>query len=260
MPSRLLRYFLLMVRATDVLDGLRRLPLTDLKKLVGERPVLVLAPHPDDESLGCGGLIAECRARGQDVRVLVLTDGSASHPHSREYPPARLVGLRMDEARAAVAELGLPADGIDFLGLPDGRAPVHATRLHTVAARIAAYARAHAIGTICTSWPHDPHHDHLAAYRLGRLAAREIGAKLLCYPVWGWTLPATAWLPAARVSGWRVDITRHLPAKRRAIACHRSQVTDLIRDDPAGFRTAPEFLAIFDQPFEVFIESMSARR
>ena len=255
LPSHLLRHLRPMVRASDMLDGLRRLPLTDLSKLLGDRPVLVLAPHADDESLGCGGLIAECRARGQDVRVLVLTDGTRSHPRSREYPRARLAALRMDEARAAVAQLGLAADRIDFLGLPDGKAPLRSRRLRTVAGQIADHARAHAVGTICTTWPHDPHRDHLAAYRLGQLAANEVGAKLLCYPVWGWTLPPTAWLPAMQIGGARLDIARHLPAKRRAIACHRSQVSDLIRDDPTGFRTSAEFLAIFDQPFEVFITS-----
>ena len=55
--------------------------------------------------------------------------------------------------------------------------------------------------------------------------------------------------------GARLDIARHIPAKRRAIACHRSQLTDLIHDDPTGFRMSPEFLANFDQPFEVFIEA-----
>lgn len=255
LPSRVLRYLLPMVRATDVLEELRHLPVTDVSKLLGDRPLLVLAPHPDDESLGCGGLIAECHARGQEVRVLVLTDGSRSHPHSREYPPARLAALRMDEARAAVVELGLAADRIDFLGLLDGHAPLHGPSFRAAATRIAQHARAHAVGTICTTWPHDPHHDHLAAYRLARLAAGELGAKLLCYPVWGWTLPSTAWLPATRIDGARLDIAHHLPAKRRAIACHRSQIGDLIRDDPGGFRASPELLAIFDQPFEIFLES-----
>jgi hypothetical protein len=55
------------------------------------------------------------------------------------------------------------------------------------------------------------------------------------------------------VQGWRLDTTRHLPAKRRAIAAHRSQTTDLIDDDPNGFRLPDEFLALFTRPFEVFL-------
>ena len=55
---------------------------------------LILAPHPDDESLGCGGLIAESCARGQPPLLVVLTDGAGSHPHSCEYPPSRLRDVR----------------------------------------------------------------------------------------------------------------------------------------------------------------------
>jgi LmbE family N-acetylglucosaminyl deacetylase len=255
MPARLRRFVQPMVRASAVLEALRDLPVADVRTVLGEGPVLVLAPHPDDESLGCGGLMAEHHVRGHEVHVLVLTDGAGSHPGSREYPAARLTSVRMAEARAAIAALGLPADRIDFLGLPDGRAPLSGKRLKDAASRVAAHARARGVRTICTTCPHDPHHDHRAAYRLGQLVAREVGARLLLYPVWTWTLPPTAWVPDIPLRGARLDIARHLATKRRAIACHRSQITDLIRDDPSGFRMSPEFLAIFDWPFEVFVDA-----
>jgi hypothetical protein len=54
--------------------------------------------------------------------------------------------------------------------------------------------------------------------------------------------------------GLRLDAKRHLPAKRRAVAAHRSQTTDLIADDPAGFRLPPEALALAFRPFELFLE------
>ena len=187
--------------------------------------------------------------------VLVLTDGSKSHPGSREYDASRLAQLRQEEARAAVAALGLSGDVLSFLGLPDGCAPMRGASLRVAAARVAAHAKARSVGTICTTWQHDPHHDHRAAYRIGRLVAREIAANLLCYPIWGWTLPSSVWLSARAISGGRLDISRHLTAKQRAIACHRSQTTDLIRDDPTGVRLTPEFLANFARPFEVFITS-----
>jgi len=255
LPARLRRYLRPMVRAGAVLDALRDLPVADSGTVLGAEPVLVLAPHPDDESLGCGGLMAEHYARGHDVHVMVLTDGAGSHPRSREYPPARLVALRMAEARAAIAALGLPEDRIDFLGLPDGHAPLNGRRLKEAASRVAAHAISRGVRTICTTSPHDPHRDHRAAYRLGQLVAREVGARLLLYPVWTWTLPPTAWVSKMRVRGARLDIARHVTAKRRSIACHRSQITDLIRDDPTGFRMSPEFLAIFDWPFEVFVDA-----
>ena len=253
LPARIRRFFRPMVRVSTVLQALRDLPVEDSRAVLGAEPLLVLAPHPDDESLGCGGLIAEHHARGHDVHVLVLTDGTGSHPRSREYPPTRLAALRMREARDAICALGLPEDRIEFLGLRDGHAPLGGRELDDAAARVAAYASSRGISVICTTWPHDPHPDHQAAYRVGQLAARQVGARLLGYPVWTWSLPPTGWLPDAPLRGARLDITRHLAAKRSAIACHRSQLTDLIQDDPSGFRLSPAFMAIFDWPFEVFI-------
>jgi LmbE family N-acetylglucosaminyl deacetylase len=242
------------MRAAKLLQALMDLPITRRADFIGERPLLVLAPHPDDESLGCGGLIADCVAAGQRVHILVITDGSKSHPNSARYPAPRLAALRMEEARAAAVELGLNHEQIDFLGLPDGRAPLSGPGLLATAALIAEHARARGIATICTTWLHDPHHDHLAAHRLGMLVARDIGARLLSYPIWSWTIPPAAWVSATPVRGARIDIARHVPAKRRAIACHRSQTTRFIEDDPTGFVMSPEFLAIFDRPFEVFVE------
>ena len=255
LPARVRRYLQPMVRVGSVLDALRNLPVADPRTVVGEQPLLVLAPHPDDESLGCGGLIAEHHARGHDVHVMVLTDGTGSHPRSREYPATRLSALRMEEARRAITALGLPEDRIDFLGLPDGHVSLRGRQFNDAAAHIAQYARSHGVGAICATWPHDPHPDHQAAYRLGQHVAREVGARLLGYPVWTWTLPPAGWLPVTPLRGVRLDIAHHLAAKQRAIACHRSQMTDLIQDDPTGFRMSPAFLAIFDWPFEVLIDA-----
>ena len=254
-PARLRRYVQPMMSAGDVLQAWGSLPITDAPGLIGSHPVLVLAPHPDDESLGCGGLIADCHARGQSAYVLVLTDGTGSHRKSRDYPPALLAALRVEETRAAMAALGLPEDRVAFLGLPDGHAPLGGERLRAVARQIADHARERGVGTICTTWPGDPHHDHVAAYRAGAAAAREIGARLYCYPVWGWMLPATAWVPRTPRCGGRIDISSFLPAKQRAIACHHSQAGDVIHDDPTAFRMSPEFLANFARPFEVFVDA-----
>jgi LmbE family N-acetylglucosaminyl deacetylase len=241
------------MRANAVRDALRQLPIRNPHDVLGDAPILVLAPHPDDESLGCGGTIADCRRRGQDVRLVVLTDGSGSHPHSRDYPPRRLAELRKQETHAAAAELGIAEDCIAFLDLPDGSAPLRGAALRSAAGWVANYARTHRVGIICTTWLHDPHPDHLAAYRTARLAAAELGAGLLCFPVWGWNAPARAWRLGRSIRGSRVDVGRWLAAKRRAIACHCSQVSDLIKDDPTGFRLTPEFLAYFDQPYEVLL-------
>ncbi|MBV8400094.1 MAG: PIG-L family deacetylase, partial [Acetobacteraceae bacterium] len=112
-----------MARAADVLAALRSLPIADYDAITGGEPVLVLAPHADDESCGCGGLIAEACERGRSIAVAIVTDGVGSHPHSRAYPPPRLQAVRESEAREAVAALGLAADRLHFLGLPDTASP-----------------------------------------------------------------------------------------------------------------------------------------
>ncbi len=239
--------------AAAVRRRIEGLPLAGLDDIVGREPVLVLAPHPDDESLGCGGLIAAACGRGQAVHVLVLTDGTGSHPRSLRYPVPRLRALREQETRDAAAELGVSPDRVGFLGLRDAAAPGGGAPARAAAARIAERARAVGAATICTTWRHDPHRDHVAAARLGRRAAAAIGARLLSYPVWGWTLPPSWWLPDREVAGYRFDIAAWLPAKRRAIACHRSQTTAMIDDDPSGFRLLDDVLGIFAGPTEAFL-------
>lgn len=255
LPGRLRRYVRPMVRAREVLDTLRNLPQTDCRTLLREQPVLVLAPHQDDESLGCGGLLAACHENGLPAYAAFLTDGAASHRHSRAYPPPRLAALRAAEARSALLSLGVAEDRIEFLGLPDGEAPTRGRSFDSAKDRLARFARSRGIRTICTTWEHDPHPDHRAAWRLGREVARALEARLLGYPVWGWTIPPDTWLPVTRIGGARLDIARFMAAKRRAIACHRSQMTDLISDDPTGFRLSQEMLALFERPYEVFCES-----
>jgi hypothetical protein len=84
-------------------------------------------------------------------------------------------------------------------------------------------------------------------------AARRAQVRHIAYPVWGWTLPAEDALETV-VAGGRLDIAAHLPAKRRAIAAHASQHGKVVTDDPTGFTLPAEFLAVFDAPYEVFMD------
>ena len=110
------------VRAADALAAMRDMPLLSFGQLA-IRGLVVVAPHPDDESLGCGGLIAAATTDGIPVRIVVVSDGAGSHPNSVSYPPARLRHLRESETLTAAAELGVAADAVAFLGLPDRYVP-----------------------------------------------------------------------------------------------------------------------------------------
>jgi LmbE family N-acetylglucosaminyl deacetylase len=243
----------IVTRAADILSSLRQLPIATLDTITNSGSVMVLAPHADDESLGCGGLIAELVAKARPPMIVILTDGTGSHPLSREYPAPRLRALREQEALKAVTILGVPADHLVFLHLRDTATPKSGPKFLSTVGTIESHMRRHEIDVLCAPWLYDPHGDHEAAQLIASAAAMRTGATLLSYPVWGWLLEDDTRLPAVPIVGWRLDIRDHLELKRRAIAAHASQYSDLIVDDPTGFRLPAELLSAFDSPYEVFL-------
>ncbi|WP_018390788.1 PIG-L deacetylase family protein [Ancylobacter sp. FA202] len=236
----------------DALEAMAGFPEMEPSDFV-RRGLLVIAPHPDDESLGCGGLISDCRAAGLPVSILIISDGAGSHPGSVLFPPPVLAKLRQQEAIEAAAALSVGPSHVHFAGLPDRHVPMTGREAEQACDRIATLAAA--ADVVAVTWRHDPHGDHKASFALARAAARRVpGATLWEYPIWGLTLPPQLPLPGARPHGVRVRVANHLPAKRRAIAAHASQTTALIVDDPKGFRLTPDMLARFDTDWETFME------
>jgi LmbE family N-acetylglucosaminyl deacetylase len=242
-----------MTAARELQAAWSRLPLGGLTDIIGRGRCIVLAPHPDDESLGCGGLIAACVAAGRPPTVLILTDGTGSHPGSAAYLPDRLRALRQQEAISAVGALGLPADHVHFLDQKDTAAPTQGPSFDAVVAMILRITPPALTTAILAPWRHDPHCDHAAAALVAEHVTALRDLRLVSYPVWGWTLPPATEIEEQPRVGWRLDIARHLPAKRRAIGAHRSQYGGLITDDPTGFELPPNLLTVFDRPFETFL-------
>lgn len=243
----------------DYLEALQCLPFGTLRDLTAGQPFLVLSPHPDDETLGCGGLLAAAGKAGVPAHVVILTDGAASHPGSRRYPPARLTALRHDEARRAIACLGLPEDHLRFLDLPDAATPSAGADFDAAVDAIVRIARETEAATLFVTWGHDPHCDHETAYAMAGvatsiLAAGRPGFRLWAYPVWGLHLPPDGAIDQQRPRGFRLDIAAEREAKLRAIQCYASQMTDLIDDDPDAFRFTPAQLLPFLSDREIYIE------
>jgi LmbE family N-acetylglucosaminyl deacetylase len=236
-----------------ILQAMRALPWATLDQ-VAPGTSLILAPHADDESLGCGGLIAASCARGTPPVIVCVTDGAASHPGSVAYPPVRLKALRQAEMRAACAILGVGGHRVHFLGLPDAAAPRDGGVFDDAVDGIVALVRRHGVTRIFSTWRHDPHCDHEAVAAMAMAAARVAGVIVRFYPVWGWLLPEDCGLPGGPVRGCRLDVEAALAVKRAAIAAHASQYSGLIDDSPAGFRLPAALLSVFDQPYEVFLE------
>ena len=221
--------------------------------------VLVVAPHPDDESLGCGGLLALLADAGAAPLVVFVTDGSQSHPNSRTHPHERLREAREAEAAEALDRLGVGREASRFLRYPDSGLPAFETDAFAdAAAGLAELLRDAAPDTLLVPWRRDPHCDHEGAWRLFRAAARRLSLgerpRWLEYPVWAWAHRSTDRAPCARDgSAWRLDITDVLDRKRAAVYAHQTQL-GAITDDPEGFALGPEFVALFLRPWELFIE------
>jgi LmbE family N-acetylglucosaminyl deacetylase len=225
-------------------------------------PTLVIAPHADDESLGCGGTIALLRQIGVPVYVLLVSDGSMSHPNSKKYPAPKLMQLREKELLAAVEILGVPADNAHFTRLKDSLVPHqnHAGFNEAVQA-IAEIITGIRPQSILLPWRRDPHPDHRATWQLVKKAieATALPCRILEYLVWLWERADTQDLPlAGEMNTRKIDITPVLKQKHRAIAAHLSQTTTLIDDDPQGFTLSEHMLAHFDHPAEYFLEELPA--
>jgi LmbE family N-acetylglucosaminyl deacetylase len=232
----------------------RGLPEATLDDVIGSGTCLILAPHPDDESLGCGGLIAACVAAGRIPLVVVLTDGAGSHPNSRAFPPDRLRAVRAQEVRSATECLGLSADRIALLNEPDTAAPHDGPGFDSVVAKLVDMVRREtACSAILAPWRHDPHCDHEAASLAAAFVAGAMGIRHVAYPVWGWMLPDDSPVPAEVAAGWRLDIAAFLSRKRRAIQAHQTQYGGIIIDDPAGFQLPAALLSVFDDRFETYV-------
>lgn len=219
---------------------------------------LVIAPHADDESLGCGGTIALLRRAGVPVRILLVSDGSMSHPNSQKYPAEKLMELRECELLIAADLLGVPADDVHFMRLQDSRVPdCDDTQFEEAAQAIASIITAVRPQTILVPWRRDPHRDHGATWQLVNKAVSlsPIPYRVLEYMVWLWERANAQDLPRdGEMKVWSVDISSVLTQKHQAIAAHVSQTTALIDDDPQGFTLSAPMLAHFNHPAEYFLE------
>lgn len=222
--------------ASAVRSAARWLLLLAARDLTGDvhrRRILVVAPHPDDETLGCGALLATATAAGGAVTVVVVTDGARSHPVEAGGPD--LVGVRAAELRAATAALGVAGCDVVELGLPDGELSAAYADL---VARLVDVVRTHQPDDVFATAAGEPHPDHDAVGRAVREAVPAAGgtARIWEYPVWLWaSWPVSRQVPPRRglrelralLAGRRVAAvsTRAVLARKRdALAEYRSQL------------------------------------
>ncbi len=159
-----------------------RAPLPEALERPPEGRVLVIAPHADDDVLGCGGTAALHVEQGDAVRVLVVFDGLKGDPDGR-YDPEQYRALRRREARRAGAHLGL--SDYDFWEYPEGHLPGPAELL-AASRRIAEYVRALEPKFVYAPWVGEHHIDHHVLARVVRLglAGADFRGEAWGYEVW----------------------------------------------------------------------------
>jgi LmbE family N-acetylglucosaminyl deacetylase len=192
--------------------------------LTGLRDLVVIAAHPDDETLGAGGLMALAAHRGVPVHVVVVTDGAGSHPLSPTVSREELAGRRVAELREAITR-SVPGARLTWLGFPDGHAEEFAREIE-LALRVL-FSEVGTPSHLATVWSGDGHADHET---IGRIVESVVppGTILLSYPVWmwHWARPESSAVP------WSDIRSLPLPPglvelKRHAIAAFVSQIAPL---------------------------------
>jgi len=213
---------------------------------------LIIAPHPDDEVLGCGGTIRKLSEMGEDVYVLVVSRGK-----KEMYSEDQILNIR-NEARNAHKILGVietrfldfPAPDLDMVSIAE------------ISIAISEVIWEYKIETIYLPHYGDIHHDHRVVFQSGLVAARPVNGnpvkKIFSYE----TLSETEWAPPLSDMAFLptkfVNITGVFKFKLEAMTCFKSQLRDFpnprslkaieamanLRGSTVGFNYAEAFMTI----------------
>jgi LmbE family N-acetylglucosaminyl deacetylase len=250
----------------------------DVTAITARRSALVLAPHPDDETLACAGVIMQKLAAGSRVTVVVVADGSRSHPGM----PARLGQLRHAEEIEAMRRLGLPEDSLRQLGYPDQSLTGHEDELVGV---VESLVKELSPDEIYVTGIFEPHPDHSALGRatrraVARRAAEHGGAGLVVmeYPIWLWSqlwhgipVPLSTRLSMARSAMSVLGLARRgavvrlddlATQKAFALQAHESQLRrpEGVPASTPWWGLPSELLAAAADPVELFLPWRPRRR
>lgn len=213
---------------------------------------LIIAPHPDDEVLGCGGTIKKLSSGGTEVIVLIMTRGKTGM-----YSEESILNTRSDAKRAhkilGVTEtrfLEFPAPDLDLVSIAE------------ISGAINSVIKEFDISTLYIPHHGDIHHDHKIVFQAGLVAARPLSGnsvkRIFSYE----TLSETEWAAPfgndTFIPTYFVNITDHLSAKLEAMKCFRTQLKKFpnprsleainalatFRGSTVGFNHAEAFMTI----------------
>ena len=211
--------------------------------------LVIVAPHPDDEVLACGGLARLHARRGGAVRVIAVTDGEASHVGSPEHDSAWLASQRRAERLRGLAALGVAADQVVRLGLADGRVAREQSALE---GRLTSLLGADDV--VVSTWRFDGHPDHEATGAAVARACAQVECRFIEAPVWmwHWAAPGDTRVEWRRLRALPLDPgTRR--SKQTALRAHASQLE--ARGPSLGPVLDAAIVARSQREFEYFLEA-----
>ena len=231
-------------------SGLQDMPRFDItKSFAPHKRVCIFAPHPDDEIIGCGGLLQQLTANGNPIVLIHVTNGTQSHPNSTIYTQEKLNTIRPQESVQALEILGVAHQVTTVaLNLADGEVFAQQEQFYQKLSTII-----QADDILITTFMRDGHPDHEATGQVVASFAKQ--HHLACYQVliwaWHWAKPADNRIPWH--CAMRVDLTtEQLQRKIEAITCFESQIT---LDESTGNPPilSPQTIARISQPWEVYL-------
>lgn len=241
------------------------------------RRAVVFSPHPDDESLGCGGTIIKKKMAGARVTLVFMTDGGAP-THGALISKEELKAVRKSEALNASRVLGLSVSDTRFLQFEDGRLTANSARATECVTEVLGEEQPEEVFIPYSREPIYQAADHIATTNivLSALARHQSDMTLWEYPVWFWlhwpwvrlrqddacivatgavlrnSIHAFFGLRAFTDLRYSVNISQVMELKRAAIAQHKSQVEQLIK--------SPLWLTLQDIARGEFLECLTTNR
>jgi len=203
-----------------------------------EGPLLVVAPHPDDEIMGAGGLIHTWAGMGRSVTVLSVTDGEAALPVRKN-----LDVIRRGELKEALRKLCATHVSVVRLGLPDGRVADFQQKLRSAILSLIEPAM-----TMIAPYERDGHPDHDVVGSICCEVARMRGIPLARYPIWTWQSADPAEFREVSWGKFPLD-SEARRAKTHALQCFMSRLQPDLQD-PIAPR---HLLNYFQRSYEAFL-------
>lgn len=186
--------------------------------------IVVVAAHPDDEVLGCGGTIARLSKNGDEVHVLLLADGETSR--EQQTKGNQLIERRFSAAQKACDILGCAS--LKQFTLPDNR--LDSLQLLDIVKIIEEFIQVHQPHTVFTHHSGDVNIDHRIVHDAVIAVCRQLPSSALRELLFFQVPSSTEWRPPCSLApfspNWFVDISSTLSVKLEALKAYQGEIRD----------------------------------